>query len=201
METFTLLNASFFLHLEEGNEAEIKNHYEEMRSMIVEFAHGDDNWRNIHTGLTLFISEVATIIEEAIGTILKYGKRILAIAKGLISQIELIAKNAIEVPAAHAKKNTSPEDDSDSSLTMTCDYADFCEIINMAITMKLFNGGRAKAKAIIAKFHKVFGWNKTEQEYYNNRNAFLRRCPSDGNGRAYFMEAVARALNAEYSGK
>ena len=38
MEIFTLLNAKFFLQLEDGDEDNIKAHYSDMRAELVEYA-------------------------------------------------------------------------------------------------------------------------------------------------------------------
>ena len=96
--TFTLLKTRFFLNLEDGNETDMKAHYEDMRSIIVSFVHSSLNWREIHTGLTMFISEVSHIIGDTIGKKLRgYAARILEIAKGLLRQLELLVENGVTV--------------------------------------------------------------------------------------------------------
>lgn len=92
--TFTLLESRFFLNLEEGNETDIKVHYEDIRKMIVAFVHGKLHWRTIHTGLTMFISEVTHLVSESVcNTLAGYGRRILEIAKGLLRQLELLVES------------------------------------------------------------------------------------------------------------
>lgn len=67
-----------------------------MRATIVEYAHGNSQWRVIHTGLSIFISKVAEILGYADGLLSRYAKRILEIAKCLLNQIEMNARDGIK---------------------------------------------------------------------------------------------------------
>lgn len=194
MEKFSLLKTEFFRRLEEGIEEQIKSHYEDMRSIMVKFAHGNLSWRDIHTGLTILISEVEVIIEDEIPAILrKYGKRVLSIAKGLLAQIELITEKDI-MPTT---KTGTPSEQIEDTVTLTAKYSDVVEIINLIIAMKMLNGGNIKNEVIIQRMHRVFGLNKTVADYYSARKGLKRRCPKNDTTFAYFIAAGLTTLNAE----
>lgn len=194
MENFSLLKTEFFRRLEEGIEEQIKSHYEDMRSIMVKFAHGNLSWRDIHTGLTILISEVEVIIEDEIPAILrKYGKRVLSIAKGLLAQIELITEKDI-MPTT--KTGTTSEQIEDT-VTLTAKYSDVVEIINLIIAMKMLNGGNISNETIINRIHWAFGINRKPGDYYNVRKSLKKRCPEDDETFAYFLSAGLKVLNAE----
>lgn len=194
METFSLLKTEFFRRLEEGIEEQIRSHYEDMRSLMVKFAHGNLSWRDIHTGLTILISEVEVIIEDEIPAILKkYGKRVLSIARGLLAQIELITDKGIQF----TPKTSASTEQVEEPVTLTAQYSDVVEIINLIIAMKMINGGNIKNEVIIQRMHKVFGLNKTVADYYSARKGLKRRCPKNDTTFAYFIAAGLTVLNAE----
>lgn len=191
MDTFTLLSAEFYLRLEARNEAEIKSHYEEMRQLVVKFAHGNLSWRDIHTGLTIFISEVSALIEENLPLPLeRYAKRILAIAKGLMAQLEYIGTH-------HNPKVKHMPTKEEEPVTLTAQYSNVAEIINLIIAMKMLNGGNISNETIINRVHRMFGIDKTPADYYNARKGLKKRCPKDDENFAYFIAAGLKVLNAE----
>lgn len=194
METFSLLKTEFFRRLEEGIEEQIRSHYEDMRSFMVKFANDNLSWRDIHTGLTILISEIEVIIEDEIPAILKkYCKRVLSIAKGLLAQIELISDKGF-MPVT---KKATPTESEEAPVTLTAQYSDVVEIINLIIAMKMINGGNIKNEVIIQRMHRVFGLNKTVADYYSARKGLKRRCPKNDTTFAYFIAAGLTTLNAE----
>lgn len=201
MDTLTLLNSRFFLNIEDGIETDIRTHYKEIRSLIVSFSHGCSNWRNIHTGLTLFISEVRAIVKEAIGEILHYGNRILDIAVGLLNQLELLVKSGtvLEDTSPILKEEEEPiKKKSSKKLKLTAKYTAVCEIINMIISMNMFNGGDVVKNDIIDRVHELFGLDYSTTKYYKTRGEIIRRCPED-EIRTYFLKAASKVLNSEYA--
>ena len=178
MEILTLLNSQFFHQLEEGDESNIKALYADMRATIVEYAHGNSQWRVIHTGLSIFISEVAEILGYANGLLSRYAKRILEIAKCLLNQIEMAvsAKIALDTVAENNKVT-----DTTSDVTFTGNYADFCELIHLIIACKFINGGNKAYQLHIKKgLHALFGLDFDPKKYQNARDGIKRRCPAKG---------------------
>ncbi|MCM1142929.1 MAG: hypothetical protein NC453_30565 [Muribaculum sp.] len=53
MDKMTLLQTRFILNFEESIEEDIRTHYLDARTLVVEFAHSKLGWREIHTGLTV----------------------------------------------------------------------------------------------------------------------------------------------------
>ncbi len=102
----------------------------------------------IHTGLSIFISEVAEILGYANGLLSRYAKRILEIAKCLLNQIEMAvsAKIALDTVAENNKVT-----DTTSDVTFTGNYADFCELIHLIIACKFINGGIRRTSSISRK--------------------------------------------------
>lgn len=201
METLTLLNSRFFLNIEEGIETDIKTHYKEIRSLIVSFSQGNSHWRNIHTGLTLFISEVKAITKDAIGEILHYGNRILDIAVGLLNQLELMVKSGNMNPtckSADSETEVQEKPNPKKKLKLTANYTAVCEIINMIISMNMFNGGDVVKNDIIDRVHELFGLDYSTTKYYKTRGEIIRRCPAD-EVRTYFLKAAMDVLNSEYA--
>lgn len=194
METFSLLKTEFFRRLEEGVEEQIRSHYEDMRSFMVKFANGNLSWRDIHTGLSILVSEIESIIEEPIpATLIKYGKRVMAIANRLIAQIELMVNNGLKAvqPKSASKESTEEE------VTLTAKYSDVVEIINLIISMKMINGGNIPNEAVINRVHRMFCIERKPSDYYNVRNSLKKRCPKDDEPFTYFLAAGIDVLNAE----
>lgn len=198
--TFTLLESRFFLNLEEGNETDIKVHYEDIRKMIVAFAHGKLHWRSIHTGLTIFISEVSHLISESVGKILVgYGKRILEIAKGLLHQLELLVESGNnEMGTVSEGTPVETQEKVRKKVKLTAKYTAVCEIINMIISMNMMNGGDIPSNEVINRVHELFGLNYTTDKYYKTRGEIIRRCPED-ECRPYFIKAALEVLKCEYA--
>lgn len=194
METFSLLKTEFFRRLEEGIEEHIKSHYEEMRSLMVKFAHGNFSWRDIHTALSILVSEIEVIIEDEIPAILKnYGKRIMAIANRLIAQIELMVNNGLKA----VQPKAASKEDAEEEVTLTAKYSDVVEIINLIISMKMINGGNIPNEAVINRIHRMFGIDRKPSDYYNVRNSLKKRCPKENEPFTYFLAAGIEVLNAE----
>ncbi len=195
MNTFTLLESRFFKQMELGNEKNIKAHYEEFRTLLVSYAHQGVSWRDIHTGLTIFISEIEHLItnintEELIG----YGRRILSIASRLLQQLELMVKSGnlpcnSDAPTAESKPA--------KRVKLTAKYTAVCEIINMIISMQMLNGGEITNSEVITRIHDVFGLDYTPDKYYKTRGEIIRRCPAD-ECRTYFLKSAIEVLNNEY---
>lgn len=200
MQKLSLLKASFFISLEEGDETDIRVHYEEMRHIIVSFAHGTVHWRDIHTGLSIFISEVAMIIEDAIGKkLINYGRRILEIAKKLLRQLELMVETGHFSSGHHESRPVDSKTVTvKKRVTLSAKYTSVCEIINMIISMKMINGGDITASEIIHRVHTLFGLDYPADKYYKTRGEIIRRCP-ENDERAYFLKAAAKTLNYEYA--
>ena len=195
MEILTLLNSQFFHQLEEGDESNIKALYADMRAIIVEYAHGNSQWRVIHTGLSIFISEVAEILGYADGLLSRYAKRILEIAKCLLNQIEMAvsAKIALDTVAENNKVT-----DTTSDVTFTGNYADFCELIHLIIACKFINGGNKAYQLHIKKgLHALFGLDFDPKKYQNARDGIKRRCPAKGIRVTYFLDNMVDVVNAE----
>ena len=198
--TFTLLESRFFLNLEEGNETDIRVHYEDIRKMIVAFAHGKLHWRTIHTGLTMFISEVTHLVSESVcNTLAGYGKRILEIAKGLLRQLELLVESG-NSEMEPVSENTQAEKTNKGrrKIKLSAKYTAVCEIINMIISMNMINGGDIPSNEVINRVHELFGLNYTTDKYYKTRGEIIRRCPEDG-CRPYFIKAALEVLKSEYA--
>ena len=197
--TFTLLKTRFFLNLEDGNETDMKAHYEDMRSIIVSFVHSSLNWREIHTGLTMFISEVSHIIGDTIGKKLRgYAARILEIAKGLLRQLELLVENGVTTSCETGEPKCEESPKVEKKVRLSSKYTAVCEIINMIISMKMINGGNITSNEIISRVHRLFGLDYPSDKYYKTRGEIIRRSPEDGD-RAYFLMAAVRTLNYEYA--
>lgn len=209
METFALLNTRFLESLEAGNENRIKEDYEEIRSKIVCFSHDTECWRTVHTGLTLLVTELEYLLEEGLpGNLPGYARRILTLARHMISQVELIVShstaaaetvnigNTEEVSKEEPHQSKTPEI---APLTLTANYSDLAEIINVIITMKMANGGRVKNNVIIEAVHNMFGLDCGTDRYYNTRNAIRYRCPKEGTSLTYFLDAARDAVNTELS--
>lgn len=195
MEILTLLNSQFFHQLEEGDESNIKALYADMRATIVEYAHGNSQWRVIHTGLSIFISEVAEILGYANGLLSRYAKRILEIAKCLLNQIEMAVSAKIALDTVAENNQVA---DTTSDVTFTGNYADFCEIIHLIIACKFING-RSKAFQLHIKkeLHSLFGLDFDPKKYQNARDGIKRRCPAKGSRVTYFLDTMVDVVNAE----
>lgn len=199
MQKLSLLKASFFISLEEGDETDIRVHYEEMRHIIVSFAHGTVHWRDIHTGLSIFISEVAMIIEDAIGKkLINYGRRILEIAKKLLRQLELMVETGHFSNADYEESPADSQPAVKKRVSLSAKYTAVCEIINMIITMRMINGGDIAGNEVIRRVHELFGLDYATDKYYKTRGEIIRRCPENGQ-RAYFLMSAVKTLNCEYA--
>lgn len=198
--TFTLLESRFFLNLEEGNETDIKVHYEDIRKMIVAFVHGKLHWRIIHTGLTMFISEVTHLVSESVcNTLAGYGRRILEIAKGLLHQLELLLESGNnETETVSESALAEKQNKVRKKVKLTAKYTAVCEIINMIISMNMINGGDIPSNEVINRVHELFGLNYSTDKYYKTRGEIIRRCPEDG-CRPYFIKAALEVLKCEYA--
>lgn len=195
METFTLLNTKFFHQLEEGDESNITALYADMRATIVEYAHGSSQWRVIHTGLSIFISEVAEILGYADGLLSRYAKRILEIAKCLLNQIEMAVSAKIALDTVTENNQVT---DTTSDVTFTGNYADFCELIHLIIACKFINGGSKAFQLHIKKeLHSLFGLDFDPKKYQNARDGIKRRCPAKGSRVTYFLDNMVDVVNAE----
>lgn len=195
MDTFTLLNAKFFHQLENGDENNIKALYSDMRAELVEYAHSNTHWRVIHTGLSIFISEVAEIIVYADGLLSRYAKRILEIARCLLNQIEMAVSAKI---ALDPVSENSDVQDAMPKVTFTGNYADFCELIHLVIACRLINGGSKASQLHIKKgLHSIFGLEFDPKKYQNARDGIKRRCPAKGSRVTYFLDSMVDIVNAE----
>ena len=195
MEIFTLLNAKFFLQLEDGDEDNIKAHYSDMRAELVEYAHSNTHWRVIHTGLSIFISEVAEILGYAKGLLSRYAKRILEIAKCLLNQIEMAVSAKIALDPVTENKEVQ---ETTAEVTFTGNYADFCELIHLIVACKLINGGSKATQQHIKKgLHSLFGLEFDPKKYQNARDGIKRRCPAKGSRVTYFLDSMVDVVNAE----
>lgn len=196
MNTFTLIESRFFKQMEDGDDKDIKQHYEEFRAMLVSFAHQGISWRDIHTGLTVFISEIEHILThnsniELIG----YGKRILSIATRMLHQLELIVRTGT-IPSASNETSTETVK-TRKSVKLTAKYTAVCEIINMIISMQMLNGGDITNSEVINSIHELFGLDYKPDKYYKTRGEIIRRCPAD-ECRTYFLKSAMDVLNSEY---
>lgn len=195
MEIFTLLNAKFFLQLEDGDEDNIKALYSDMRAELVEYAHSNTHWRVIHTGLSIFISEVAEILGYADGLLSRYAKRILEIAKCLLNQIEMTVSAKIALDTVAENNQVT---DTTSDVTFTGNYADLCELIHLIIACKLINGGSKASQLHIKKgIHALFGLDFDPKKFQNAKDGIKRRCPAKGSRVTYFLDSMVDVVNAE----
>lgn len=201
MNTFALLETPFFRSIETGRSEGIKNHYEEIRSLIVLFSTGDSGWRTIHTGLSLLIAETEYLLSTGMSEELAgYARRIIGIAVRLIGQVELMVNNTSDSAMKSPSTDDNNEDmitDSDPPVTLTANYSDVVEIINAIITMKMINNGRVKNAVIINGIHRLFGLDYSSDKYYNSRNAIRNRCPKEGTSLTYFLDTARDMVNAE----
>ena len=195
MEILTLLNSQFFHQLEEGDESNIKALYADMRATIVEYAHGNSQWRVIHTGLSIFNSEVAELLGYADGLLSRYAKRILEIAKCLLNQIEMAVSAKIALDTVAENNQVI---DTTSDVTFTGNYADFCELIHLIIACKFINGGSKSYQLHIKKeLHSLFGLDFDPKKYQNARDGIKRRCPAKGSRVTYFLDNKVDVVKAE----
>ncbi len=196
MEALKLLQTRFFIQIEEGSDENIKESYEDIRIQIVTFAHSKAGWRVIHTGLTIFISEVSVIMESVSGKLLTYARRILEIAKGLLHQLELvITADGEHDGTAEPEKSMN---DSGRKVVFTGRYADLCELIHLILAARFINGGNASARQYIMKgVHSLFGLEYDPKKYQNARDGIRRRCPAKGSRVTYFLDEKIDDVNAE----
>lgn len=208
METLTLLHTPFFASLENRDDSRIRNDYEDIRSLIVAFSMDNDCWRTVHTGLAILVTEVSFLIDEGLPEELaRYGRRILTLAKCMIAQVELTASrflsDTVSEPTENKETVTEEKDETAETtpLTLSANYSDLAEIINVIITMKMANGGRVKNTAIINAVHRLFGLECGVDRYYNTRNAIRNRCPREGTSLTYFLDAAKESVNNELSAR
>lgn len=198
MKVFTLLDTKFFHQLEEGDESDIRLHYVEIRTAIVDFAHSGNHWREIHTGLLIFVSEVTEIMESATDLLSRYAKRILGIAKSLLAQIELAFSSGNEAQNIQPHKEKENNDEKKPSVTFTGKYADLCELIHLILASKFINGGSSSVRQHIVKgIHSLMGLEFDPKKYQNARDGIKRRCPAKGSRVTYFLDSIVDVVNAE----
>lgn len=198
MKTFTLLNTAFFTQLEDGNEKNIKALYTEMRTIVIDFAHSDNHWREIHTGLSVFISEVAEIMESATEALSRYAKRILGIAKALLAQIEMALTAGRNNMLAQPGSNETVKEEKKATVTFTGKYADLCELIHLVLAAGFINGASASARQHIVKgLHSLMGLEFDPKRFQNARDGIKRRCPAKGSRVTYFLDSAVDIVNAE----
>ncbi len=192
----TLLDHDFICGIEEGNESVAKEHYTGMRSAIVEFSHSSLHWREIHTGLTIIIAELSVLVNEATpATVAIYAKRILAIAEGMLRQIEMAISKNHDIRIESAKEDTK---EADTKVTFTGKYADFCEAVLLILAAKFGNGGHTSVRNhIIIGIHRIFGLEYDSKKFQNARDGIKRRCPAKGSRVTYFLDTAVDVVNAE----
>lgn len=194
MNILILLETEFFAAIENKVETDIRQHYHEIRDMIVGFAHSGANWRHIHTGLSVFIAEVSSLIEGIENILLSYARRIVEIAKSLLRQIELAIEAGVPEDEAEPVKTKSAFAKRGK---LTAKYTDVCELINLIISMKMMSGGKGYAKHIIDSVHEMFALDCDTDKYYKTRGDIAGRSPMD-DCRAYFIRDGLKVLNKEY---
>lgn len=190
-----LLGHDFFSGIEQGDERVAKEHYYGMRSAIVAFSRSSLHWREIHTGLTIIIAELSVMAQEStLSKVAIYAKRILAIAEGMLRQLEMaLSKN-------HDIQKEEPQEAnmSDAKVTFTGKYADFCEAVLLILSAKFGNGGHSSVRNhIIIGMHRVFGLEYDSKKFQNARDGIKRRCPANGSRVTYFLDSAVDVVNAE----
>lgn len=141
------------------------------------------------------ISEVTEITEHIAGTLVRYAKRILEIARCLLAQIEMA------ISAKLSLADTTDENDiadNRAAVTFTGKYADLCELIHLVLASNFINGGSQAARQhLVRGLHNLFGLDFDPKKYQNAKDGIKRRCPAKGSRVTYFLDCMVDVVNAE----
>lgn len=191
----TLLETRFFLNFEERKETDIRAHYHDARTAVVEFAHSKTGWREIHTGLTIFIAELSILIESATDVMKAYGQRLIEISKGLIRQIELAVTAKVDM--GNEAGSDVPAGKEQSNAVFTGKYSDLVEVIFLFLEANFINGGSRHSRSyIIRELHRLAGLEYDAKKFHNAKNGIERRCPAEGCRVTYFLDEIIDKTNA-----